>query len=264
VNAIAGSLIVGDGISVASVIFGAANQVGNSQSITVNANATVNLQGFSDEVGALNFNGGTLAIGAGTLTINGDITATGTSSITGGTLSIKEVTRTINVAGGAQLTISAAITSIFGAGITKTGTGTLISSGTNTFTGTMAVNAGVLLLSTGSLTGPVNVAAGATLSGSGATGPVTFASNSATFSANIASNGGNQVNAKGDVNLNGATLDIVLGTTPAPNQSFTILTSTTKITGTFAGFANNQLVMVGGHLYRINYNLTSVVLTFVS
>ena len=264
-TAIAGPLVVGDGVDVATVNYTGSNQVGDAQPVTVNANGAVNMQGFSDEIGGLNFSGGTLAIGAGgTLTINGDIIATaGASSITGGTLYIKEVSRNVSVASGATLTVGSSITSIFGAGITKTGTGTLVLTGANTFTGATAVSAGTLKLAAGSLAGPVSVAAGATLTGSGATGALTFASSSA-FTANIASSGGNQVNATGDVNLNGATLNIALGALPAAGQTFTILTSTTKIIGTFAGFANNQLVMTGGHLYRVTYNLTSVVLTFVS
>ena len=264
VIAIAGPLVVGDGTNVATVNYTGPNQVGDAQPITVNANSTVNMNGFTDEVGALTLNGGTIAIGAGgTLTTNGNITASGNSSLTGGTLYIKEVSRTVSVASGGTLTLNAAITSIFGAGITKTGTGTLVLGGANTFTGATTVNSGRLLLTGGSLAGPLTISSGGTLTGSGATSSITFASGSA-FSANIGAGGANLVSSTGAINLAGATLNVVLGTLPAINQTFTILSSQTQITGTFAGLADNATFVVNGHMFRINYSpFNTVFLTYL-
>ena len=264
VIAIAGPLVVGDGTDVATVNYTGPNQLKDSSSITVNANGALNLNGFSDEVGALNLNGGTIAIGtAGTLTINGDITTTGVSSITGGTLYIKEVTRTVSVAAGGILTINAAITSIFNAGILKTGSGTLILGGANSFTGAATISSGKLQLAGASLAGPVTIPSGGTLTGSGSTGPLTFATGAA-FSVNVGAGGSNQVNATGDINLANATLVVALGTLPAINQSFTILSSTTKINGTFAGLPDNATFVVSGHLFRINYSaFNTVFLTYL-
>ena len=48
------------------------------------------------------------------------------------------------------------------------------------------------------------------------------------------------------------------------NQTFTILSSSTAINGTFAGLANGMMFSMGGHMYRINYTaFNSVVLTFL-
>jgi hypothetical protein len=148
------------------------------------------------------------------------------------------------------------------ANATVGGTGVLNVLGT--LSGTAAVSTGgTLNLQGGTVAGAVSIGSGGTLSGSGATGPLTFASGS-DFTANLSASGSNQVSATGAINLGGTTLSIVLGALPANDQTFTILTSTTSITGEFAGLMNNQIIMTGGHLYQITYNLTSVVLTFLS
>ncbi len=264
VIAIYGPLVVGDGTDVATVNYTGPNQLKDSDPITVNAHGTLNMNGFSDEVGALNLNGGRIAIGnSGTLTINGNITTAGISSIAGGTLYIKEVTRTVSVAAGGALTIDAAITSIDNAGLIKTGAGALILGGINTFTGPTAIGAGTLQLTGGSLAGPVTIAAGSALTGSGGTGALTFTSG-ATFTANVGAGGSNLVSATGPISLGNATLRVVLGTLPAINQTFTILSSTGPITGTFAGLANNATFVVSGHLFRINYSpFNTVYLTYL-
>ena len=261
---VAGPLVVGGGQHHATVNYTAPNQVGDAQPITVNAKGTVNLNSFSDEVGALNLNGGTLAIGTtGTLTINGDITVTGNSKITGGTLYIKEVTRTVNVAAGSTLTLKAAVTSIFNAGLIKTGAGTLILGGPSTFTGPTTISTGTLQLKGGALPGPVTIESGAALAGSGSTGPLTLSSGSE-FDVDVNAGGSNMVSATGDINLDGALLNVDLGTLPAVNQTFTILSSTTAINGTFAGLPNNFVFNVGGHNFQITYSaFNTVFLTYL-
>lgn len=261
---IPGPLVVGDGSGPATVNYQTANQIRDNQPITVNAGATLKLNGLSDEVGELTLNGGSILMtGAAKLTINGDIAASDTSAILGGKLYIKEVTRAITVEAGGTLTITSAISSIFAAGITKLGAGTLVLGGSSSYTGTTAVSDGVLQLSGGSLASALVLASGSTLAGSGATGTLTFNSGSA-LTANVAATSGSTVKVTGNVNLGGAALNVVLGALPAINKTFTILTSTTKIVGTFDGLGNNQLFMTGGHLFRINYALKSVTLTFLS
>ena len=262
--AVAGPLVVSSGLHHATVNFTGPNQVGDAQPITVNAKGTVNMNSFSDEVGAINLNGGTLAIGpTGTLTINGDITTTGNSKITGGTLYIKEVTRTVSVAAGGTLTLDAAVTSIFNAGLIKTGPGTLVLGGSSTFTGPTTISSGTLQLKGGAVPGPLTIAPGAALAGSGSTGPLTLSSGSE-FDVSVNAGGSNMVSATGDIDLDGATLNVDLGTLPAVNQTFTILSSTTAINGTFAGLPNNSTFVVGGHTFQITYSaFNTVFLTFL-
>lgn len=90
--------------------------------------------------------------------------------------------RVIEVANGSAATdaiLSGNLTST-GGGITKIGTGTLVLSGTNTYTGATVVSAGTLLIngSQTSATGTVSVSANATLGGNGTLGgAVTIANN---------------------------------------------------------------------------------------
>ena len=153
------------------------------------------MNSFSDEVGALNLNGGTIAIGpTGTLTINGNITATGNSTITGGTLYIKEVTRTVNVAAGGTLTLDAAVTSIFNAGLNKTGRHADPGRVEHFYRpdhdqlGSFAVDGRLR-------PGTMTISSGAALTGSGSTGPLRCPA-AATFNVIVNAGGSNMVSAR--------------------------------------------------------------------
>ena len=122
---------------------------------------------------------------------------------------------------------------------------------------------GLLQLSGVSLAGPVNVLAGASLTGSGVVGGLTAAAGS-TFLATVSGNSASKVISNAAVNLAGASLDIALGALPTINQVFTVLSSAAGITGAFAGLPNNSLLIRGGHIFRVNYSATTVTLTFVS
>ena len=289
-----GPLVIGDGTDVATVIEVVQDQLKNDQPVTVNANGILNLNGFEDAIGALNLNGGSVTTGAsGLLTLNGNITATGTTSLIAGNLYLKDTNRTVNVVHATDvLTLAANVTSIFNAQLVQTGLGKLnnnfvVNSGTmtvpvgvsfasaavggtgvlnvlGTLSGTVTVSAGgTLNMQGGTVAGAVTVNTGGTLAGSGATGPLTFASG-ANFTAKLAPSGSNQVSATGPINLANATLNIVLGALPAINQTFTILSSTTAINGTFAGLANNQTFLADGHTFRITYSaFKTVFLTFL-
>ncbi len=81
------------------------------------------------------------ADGYGAISAAGITVQEGTPTISGGPLTLTG-SAAVNVASGRTLTISSAIDGA--AGLTKTGSGTLILSGSNTYTGTTVVNGGTL------------------------------------------------------------------------------------------------------------------------
>jgi autotransporter-associated beta strand protein len=93
-----------------------------------------------------------LQTGSGTVTLAGNVTFTATNNpdgaTIGGNLSLGGATRTVTVndstAAVADLTISAVISQVSTAGLTKSGSGTLALTGQNTFTGKVAVNEGTV------------------------------------------------------------------------------------------------------------------------
>ena len=145
----------------------ASNQIADTVSVSVSG-GLLNLSGFSDTIGALTLNGGTVASGAGVLTIGGNFTsgaATGTGTVSGN-LNLGGVTRTFTIADNApanDVDVSAAVAN---GGITKAGLGTLRLSGSaaNTLTDTLTVNAGGLVLGK---TAGLNAFAGALTIGDG-------------------------------------------------------------------------------------------------
>jgi autotransporter-associated beta strand protein len=144
-NNFTGPVVVDSGATLQLDVDTKTNEViPNSAAVTVN--------------GALNF-----ASGGGTETI-GSLSGSGTvSSVVSGTYSLV-------VGGSASTTFSGVINSGSGViGLTKSGAGTLLLTGSNTFTGLTSVNDGGLKLN-GSIAGALNVAAAATLSGTGTVG----------------------------------------------------------------------------------------------
>ncbi len=160
VNAVPGDLSVGDGVgAAASAILTQANdeQIPDSATVTIAADGFWNLASgnHSETIAALTIAGGSIETGAGTLTVNGNITtdASAASATISGQLNLGGTTRTLDVADGTaaiDLDISAAISN---GGINKTGDGTLQISGASNFSGPIAVNAGTLVAHGGSAIG---------------------------------------------------------------------------------------------------------------
>ena len=149
--AIPHDLIVGDGVTAATVRSLAPNELANVANVTVNRLSLWDLNSSSDTISALTLGGGSVTTGTGTLTLGGDLTslASVTTASISGKLALGGVTRTFAIGSGTaapDLTIPAIISDGgASAGITKTGTGQMTLSGTNTYTGVTTISGFVIL-----------------------------------------------------------------------------------------------------------------------
>ena len=145
-NAIPGALEINS----ATVQLLSADQIADSQPVSVNSAGLLDLNTFSETIGALAMSGG--SVSNGTLTLNGNVT--GTSSASGaarisGNLNLGAVTRTFDIADGPQAPDVVLDAVVSGRdGLTKQGSGSLQLAGVdaNTYPGATTVNAGVLQL----------------------------------------------------------------------------------------------------------------------
>lgn len=161
-----GLLVIEEG----QVLLASDNGIANSAEVEIQTGGALNLNGNNDTIGELSLSGGSVQTGQGVLTLNGNITAGGTGTFAG-KLSLGGQSRIIDVTSGSTLTISAAISSggqIATAGLTKTGAGKLVLSGTNSYMGHTTINMGAVEASTDSALGSgflnsTSVGQGATL-----------------------------------------------------------------------------------------------------
>ncbi|MBX7206785.1 MAG: autotransporter-associated beta strand repeat-containing protein [Verrucomicrobiaceae bacterium] len=147
---------------------GASNVLSDNSTTVVAASAgktaTLDLNGFDDAVSGLTFGGygaSVVQTGAGTLTLNGNVTFNAAfnslaASLTG-KLALGSSTRTFNIVDSTnateELTVSAVISGA--GGITKDGTGVLKLSGANIHTGATSIAAGTLAINTDGSLGAV-------------------------------------------------------------------------------------------------------------
>ncbi len=165
VSTYTGSTLINEG----TLQFGINNALSSSSALTItgaNGSATLSLNGYSWTPGTLNFydatsgatSQGTINIGTdGLLTLSTTLTVSSTNNplgalITGGTLDLGAATRTFaindSLNAAHDLTISSAITSTSGViGITKTGLGNLLLSGSVNVGGNITISSGVLEIS---------------------------------------------------------------------------------------------------------------------
>ena len=162
-DALAGALVIGDGVGLDTVRTLAGNQL-NGAALTINSSGLLDLNGFSQDITTLSMTGGSITTGAGTLTLMGNVS--GNANATAATISGKvalSANRTFTIADGAaavDMDISAAVSGAFT--VTKGGAGTMVFSGANTYTGVTTVSAGVLNIQNASALG--TTATGTTVS----------------------------------------------------------------------------------------------------
>lgn len=167
------SLVIGDDIGGdgADIVRYTANgQILSSVPITINSSGLLDLNNFTDDVGAITFSGGHVTTGTGTLQLFGNVTAnanTNSFARIDGKMSISS-TRTFDVAQGIfspDLRIAAAISGA--SGITKIGRGEMSLTASNTYGGVTTVSAGLLVVDDSFALGATNagttVASGAIL-----------------------------------------------------------------------------------------------------
>jgi autotransporter-associated beta strand protein len=159
-DAINAALTIGDGAGTDTVRLGAANQINNNVTVNLAASGVLDLNGHSDTITGLVFTGGTVTTGAGTLTLSSGSVVTNAATASAniaGNLALNQYNNTFNVANGtaAEDLIVSANVSGTNKRIVKTGAGTLVLSGTNTFAdgggatdAGLSIQAGTVVVST--------------------------------------------------------------------------------------------------------------------
>ncbi|KUL94963.1 hypothetical protein DK26_12840 [Bosea sp. WAO] len=264
---------------------------GGTLNVSAGATATI-ASSFADGAGT-----GLNKVGAGTLVLTGSNTYTGGTILSAGTLSVS-ADANLGAAGGA-LTLNGGVLQVTGTGLTqlsrsivfgangggfditdvgntftvsqalagggsltKTGAGTLVLSGTSTYTGATTVNAGRLLVD-GSIASAATVNSGGVLAGSGTvggitanggatvapgnsigtltvTGNVAFAAGS-TYQVEVNAAGhSDRISASGSATLAGGTVRVLAENgNYAAATSYTILSATGGVSGQFAAVGSN-------------------------
>jgi fibronectin-binding autotransporter adhesin len=264
-----------------------------SGSLTKISAGTLILSGANTYSGATTISAGVLSIGAdnnlgtapgsptaGQLTFGGGTLATtATFSLNANRGIAFSSTGTIDVASSTTLGYGGIATG--SGGFTKSNTGTLTLSGVNTYTGTMTISAGTVMVNGSQSSSSVSLNGG-TLGGTGTVGAISSTSSGGTASPGSGSgilNSGNvnlssgsssfsielngltvgtgydQLNVTGTVNLTGATLSGGVGFAPTVGTTFIIINNdgSDPVTGTFAGLPEGSAVVLSSQSFTISY-----------
>lgn len=154
IQALGGNVVVGDSVGGDDndvLIHAASDQIKDTATVRVNSSGLYNLADFNESIASLTLEGGSVTTGTGLLTLGGNVTtlaASGEAPIVTGLLSLGNATRTFTIADDPllvdDLVVDAAISGGAGAGITKSGPGSMTLSNVNSYTGPTSVTAGTL------------------------------------------------------------------------------------------------------------------------
>jgi outer membrane autotransporter protein len=233
------------GVNAGTLQAGAVNAFSPFSAFTVASGATLALASFNQTIGSL-AGTGSVTLGSATLTTGNDNTSTVFSG-------------TISGAGG----------------LTKIGSGMLLLAGANSYAGPTNINAGILNVN-GSLASTVSVNAGGTLMGNGtigglsvssagtiapgnSIGTLTVAGNASFAPGSIyqveanAAGQSDKIVAGGAAALNGGSVQVLAQNgTYARKTTYTILTASGGVSGTFAGVTSNFAFLTPTLTYDAN------------
>ncbi len=253
-------------------------------------NGTLTLNGANSYTGGTTLNAGILQLGT-----TDTLATTGALTVNGGTLEINGFSQTVASLSGAggtinlinnQLTVNNSEVATFAGAITgsdrltKTGTGTLVLSGANTFSGLTLVNDGVLVVN-GSIGGNL-IVNGGTLQGTGtlrtvtvggtiapgnSIGTLTVTNNytqlvGSTYQVEVNSAGqSDRIVVAGTASLAGTLAVQAAAGTYARNTSYTVLTAAGGLGGTSYSAVTTNFAFLTASL---SYTPTAVLLTLIS
>ena len=285
IDALAGSLTIGDGAGgAASVLWSANNQLPNTTAVTIASDGTLNLNGLAETighlsgVGAVTLGAGTLTTGdasttvysgiisgsnltvqgSGVFTLSGVNTHSGTTSLTGGTLSFGNNsalgTSAFSISNGTTIratatrTIGNAVSVVANAGFTIDGAQDL------TLSGTINLNAGTSVITvsnTGKTTTFSNIVSNGALTKTGADLLVLSGAN--TYAGTTTVNGGT-------LRLSGGAAIVDTGSISLANTVGVVLdVATAEIVGSLTGGASSSVTLnagltTGGNNSSTNYD----------
>jgi autotransporter-associated beta strand protein len=254
-TAIPGPLNVGNGFSPSGshvVRWFQPNQVADASAVDVKFSGRIELQNNDETIGSLAGSGFAL-LGNATLTTGGDGSSTGFTGFIAG----------------------------IGGQLTKTGAGTMILTGNNTYTGTTTVNQGVLLVNGQQSQSPVSLVTGGQIGGTGpvgnisalnghtapganvgklSSGNLSFFSPSSLLKIDINGTAGgtnyDQVDVTGNVLLMGGSLAISMNIPGAVSNQYVIVKNdgVEPVNGTFTGVTNGASITNNGTIFVVKYN----------
>jgi autotransporter-associated beta strand protein len=162
--------------------------------------------------------------------------------------------RTVDVADGSAA-VDAELSGVLsgGAGLLKTGAGTLLLSGANTHRGDTIVKAGKLVLGNASSagTGRIFIEGGGTIGGTGASGSATV---NGAFAVELNGATSSKLSVNGDLDISGAALTVAV-LSPATQPSYVIAEYSGALTGTFASVPAGYTVR-----YNVGANSKQIIL----